>query len=321
MNKFRCAVLDDYQRVALSSADWALSDRVDVSVLHRHVADEAELASLIGDCEIVVIMRERTPFTKSLFAQLPNLKLLVTSGMRNAAIDLAAAREHGVTVCGTGSQAAPPAELTWALILALARHVTQEAAAFRANGPWQSTVGTDLQGRTLGIIGLGNIGRRVARVAAAFDMRVLAWSQNLTAARAEASGAMLVSKESLLAESDFVTIHLVLSERTRGLLGAADLRRMKPTACLINTSRAPIVDRQALVQALRDEWIAGAGLDVFEEEPPSADDPLRSLPNVLATPHLGYVSVDNYRTYYGEAVEDIAAFLDGRPIRTLIPDP
>jgi len=302
-------------------ADWTtLADRVDVRALHQRVADEVELASLIGDCEVVVIMRERTPFTRSLFARLPALKLLVTSGMRNAAIDLAAAREHGVTVCGTGSQAAPPAELTWALILALARHVTQESAAFRANGPWQSTVGTDLQGRTLGIIGLGNIGRRVARVAAAFNMRVLAWSQNLTAARAEASGAMLTSKESLLAESDFVTIHLVLSDRTRGLLGAAELRGMKRTACLINTSRAPIVDRQALVQALREGWIAGAGLDVFEEEPVSADDPLRSLANVVATPHLGYVSRDNYRTYYGEAIEDIAAFIDGRPIRTLIAD-
>ena len=296
-----------------------MADRVDVRALHHRVADESELASLIGDCEVVVIMRERTPFTRSLFARLPALKLLITSGMRNAAIDLAAAREHGVTVCGTGSQSAPPAELTWALILALARHVPQESAAFRANGPWQSTVGTDLQGRTLGIIGLGNIGRRVARVAAAFNMRVLVWSENLTAARAEASGAMLVTKESLLAESDFVTIHLVLSDRTRGLLGADDLRRMKPTAYFVNTSRAPIVDRDALVQALREGWIAGAGLDVFDEEPPPPDDPLRSLPNVLATPHLGYVSVDNYRTYYGEAVEDIAAFLDGRPIRTLTP--
>jgi phosphoglycerate dehydrogenase-like enzyme len=321
MGKLQCVILDDYQQAALRSADWTmLADRVDVRVVHRHIADEAELATLIGDCEIVVIMRERTPFTRLLFTRLPNLKLLVTSGMRNAAIDLAAAREHGVTVCGTGSQAAPPAELTWALILALARHVTQESSAFRSNGPWQSTVGTDLQGRTLGIIGLGNIGRRVARVAAAFNMRVLAWSENLTAARAEASGAMLASKDALLAESDFVTIHLVLSDRTRGLLGAGDLRRMKPTSYLINTSRAPIVDRQALVQALREGWIAGAGLDVFDEEPPPPDDPQRSLPNVLATPHLGYVSVDNYRTYFREAVEDIAAFLDGRPIRTLTPD-
>ena len=319
MSTLRCAVLDDYQQVALSSADWTgLADRVDVRVLHRHVADEAELASLIGDCEIVVVMRERTPFTRSLFARLPKLKLLVTGGMRNAAIDLEAAREHGVTVCGTASRREPPAELTWALILGLARHVAQESASFRANGPWQSTVGTDLRGRTLGLLGLGNIGGRVARVGLAFDMRVLAWSQNLTADRARDAGAELAaSKDALLAQSDVVSIHLVLSARTRGLLGAADLKRMKPTAYLINTSRAAIVDQQALVQALREGWIAGAGLDVFEEEPPRPDDPLRSLPNVLATPHLGYVSQDNYRTYYGEAVEDIAAFLDGSPIRTL----
>jgi phosphoglycerate dehydrogenase-like enzyme len=263
-------------------------------------------------------MRERTPFTKSLFARLPRLKLLVTGGMRNAAIDLEAAREYGVTVCGTASQREPPAELTWALILGLARNVAPESASFRANGPWQSTVGSDLRGRTLGLLGLGNIGGLVARVGLAFDMRVLAWSQNLTADRARAAGADLAaSKEELLAHSDFVSIHLVLSARTRGLLGAADLKRMKPTAYLINTSRAAIVDSQALVQALREGWIAGAGLDVFEEEPPRPDDPLRLLPNVLATPHLGYVSQDNYRTYYGEAVEDITAFLDGEPIRTL----
>ena len=318
MNKLCCAVLDDYQQVALASADWrALSDALGVRVLHRH-AGEDELVSLINDCEIVVLMRERTPFTRSLIARLPALKLIVTSGMRNAAIDLEAARERGVTVCGTASRAEPPAELTWALILALARHVTQEAAAFRANGPWQSTIGVDLHGRTLGVLGLGNIGSRVARVGAAFGMRVLAWSENLTPDRARAAGAELVpSKRDLLQQSDVVSIHLVLSARTRGLLAADDLRRMKPTAYLVNTSRASIVDRDALVRALREGWIAGAGLDVFEEEPPAADDPLRSLPNVLATPHLGYVSRENYRTYYGEAVEDIAAFLNGTPIRML----
>ena len=318
MNKLCCAVLDDYQQVALASADWrALSDALDVRVLHRH-AGEDELVSLISDCEIVVLMRERTPFTRSLIARLPALKLIVTSGMRNAAIDLEAARERGVTVCGTASRAEPPAELTWALILALARHVTQEAATFRANGPWQSTIGADLHGRTLGVLGLGNIGSRVARVGTAFGMRVLAWSENLTPDRLRAAGAELVpSKRDLLEQSDVVSIHLVLSARTRGLLAAEDLRRMKPTAYLVNTSRASIVDRDALVRALREGWIAGAGLDVFEEEPPAADDPLRSLPNVLATPHLGYVSRENYRTYYGEAVEDIAAFLKGTPIRVL----
>ena len=319
MNKLRCAVLDDYQQVARASADWnALSESVDVRVLNRH-AGEDELAPLISDCEIVVLMRERTPFTKSLIARLPKLRLIVTSGMRNAAIDLDAAAENGVTVCGTASRAEPPAELTWALILALARHVTQEAATFRANGPWQSTIGADLHGRTLGVLGLGNIGSRVARVGTAFGMRVLAWSENLTPDRARAAGAELVpSKRDLLEQSDVVSIHLVLSARTRGLLAAEDLRRMKPTAYLVNTSRASIVDRDALVRALREGWIAGAGLDVFEEEPPAADDPLRSLPNVLATPHLGYVSRENYRTYYGEAVEDIAAFLKGTPIRMLL---
>ena len=318
MNKLRCAVLDDYQQVALGSADWnALAESVDVRVLHRH-AGEDQLVPLISDCEIVVVMRERTPFTRSLIARLPKLKLIVTTGMRNAAIDLDAAREQGVTVCGTASRAEPPAELTWALILALARHVAQEAAAFRTNGPWQSTIGVDLNGRTLGVLGLGNIGTRVARVGVAFGMRVLAWSENLTIDRARAAGAELAaSKQDLLGQSDFVSIHLVLSGRTRGLLGPADLRCMKPTAYLVNTSRAPIVDRGALVQALEEGWIAGAGVDVFEEEPPPAGDPLRSLPNVLATPHLGYVSQENYRTYYGQAVEDIAAFVEGTPIRVL----
>ena len=319
MTMLRCAVLDDYQHAALPAADWSpIADRVEVRAFDRHIADEGELAAAIGDCEIVVVMRERTPFPASLFARLPRLKLLVTSGMKNAAIDVAAAQAHGVTVCGTASGSEPPAELTWALILGLARHVVTEAVAFRMNGAWQSTVGADLHGCTLGVLGLGKIGLRVARVGLAFDMRVLAWSANLTAERAEAAGVQLASsKEELLEQSDVVTIHLLLSRRTRALLGAAELRRMKPTAYLINTSRAAIVDQEALVQALREGWIAGAGVDVFEKEPPAANDPLRSLPNVLATPHLGYVSRQNYRTYYGEAVEDIQAWLAGTPIRTL----
>jgi phosphoglycerate dehydrogenase-like enzyme len=321
MNKLRCVVLDDYQNVALTSADWSvLIDRVDIRVHGRRIDDESQLAALLGDCEIVVLMRERTAFPRSLITRLQKLRLIVTSGMRNAAIDVGAAHERGVTVCGTASRSEPPAELTWALILALARNVVAEAGSFRANGPWQSTVGVDLHGRTLGVLGLGNIGSRVARVGVTFGMRVLAWSENLTADRARARGAELAaSKEDLLEQSDFVSIHLVLSPRTRGLLGAADLRRMKPAAHLINTSRAAIVERQALIQALQEGWIAGAGLDVFEEEPPPADDPLRSLRNVLATPHLGYVSRDNYKTYYGEAVEDIAAFINGTPIRVLKP--
>jgi phosphoglycerate dehydrogenase-like enzyme len=239
--------------------------------------------------------------------------------MRNAAIDLDAARDHGVIVCGTASRREPPAELTWALILALAKHLPQESGAFRTNGPWQSTVGVDLSGATLGILGLGGIGSRVARVGLAFDMRVIAWSQNLTADRAADIGVELAwSIAELLEQSDFVSIHLVLSARTRGLLGVEDLRGMKRTAYLINTSRAAIVDPSALVQALREGWIAGAGLDVFDQEPPAADDPLRSLQNVVATPHLGYVSRDNYRTYHGEAIEDIEAFLNDTPIRVIL---
>ena len=318
MNKLCCAVLDDYQQVALASADWrALSDALDVRVLHRH-AGEDELVSLISDCEIVVLMRERTPFTRSLMARLPALKLIVTSGMRNAAIDLEAAHERGVTVCGTASRAEPPAELAWALILALARHVTQEAAAFRANGPWQSTIGVDLHGRTLGVLGLGNIGSRVARVGVAFGMRVLAWSENLTPDRARAAGAELVpSKRDLLEQSDVVSIHLVLSSRTRGLLGREDLMRMRRTAYLINTSRGPIVDEAALIEALHASWIAGAGLDVFDEEPVPLDSPFRTLPNVLGTPHLGYVSQANYQGYYRDSLEDIHAYLAGAPIRVI----
>ena len=321
MNKLRCAVLDDYQNVALRSADWSsLMDRVDVRVLNERITDEAALAAAISDCEIVVIMRERTPFTASLFSRLPHLRLLVTSGMRNAAIDLAAALEHGVTVCGTASRSEPPAELAWALLLGLARHVYRESSTLRMNGPWQSTIGDDLCGRTLGLLGLGNIGSRMARVGAAFDMRVLAWSQNLSDERTHRVGVQrAASKEALLEESDFVSIHLVLSDRTRGLIGAPELRRMKPTAYLINTARAAIVDQQALVQALEEHWIAGAGLDVFADEPPPQDNPLPSMSNVLATPHLGYVSKASYRTYYGEAVEDIAAFLNGAPVRVLSP--
>lgn len=315
----RCAVLDDHQGVALSMADWSpLEGRVEVRVLRRRIADPDELAAEIGDCEIVVAMRERTPFGAGLLRRLPRLRLLVTTGRRNASIDLEAAEAAGVTVCGTSSAVHPTAELTWALILGLARHLPTEERAFREGGPWQSTVGTDLDGRTLGVLGLGRIGGRVARVATAFGMDVLAWSENLTEERAAEAGARLArGKEELLDGSDIVSVHLQLSERTRGLLGEEELRAMRPHAYLVNTSRAAIIDRAALLRALREGWIAGAGLDVFDTEPVPADDPLRTLPNVLATPHLGYVTERNYRTFYGEAVEDIAAFLDGEPVRLL----
>ncbi len=305
-------MLDDYQGVALANADWS---GLDVTTLREHLDDPAEA---LAEAECVVIMRERTPFTASLFARLPNLRLLITSGMRNASIDLAAAREHGVTVCGTGSAKTPPTELTWALILGLARHIAVENAAFHNGGPWQSTVGVDLAGATLGLVGFGHLGKAVGRVGKAFGMDVVAWSQNLTADRTEAEGVRLASSlPELLGQSDFASVHLVLSDRTRGLLDAAALACLKPSAFLINTSRAAIVDQGALLDVLRDNRIAGAGLDVFETEPLPLGDELRALPNVLATPHLGYVTQTNYRTYFREAVEDIHAFIQGTPVREL----
>lgn len=314
-----CAILDDYQGVGPTMADWSgLLDRVKLRDLDATFEIRDALVDAIQDCEIVVLMRERTPFPADLFARLPRLKLLVTSGMRNAAIDLAAARAHGVTVCGTASHPEPPVELTWALILGLARHLVPEVQALRSGGPWQSSVGRDLAGRRLGLLGLGKTGARVARIGQAFGMRVSAWSQNLTADRAATEGVALApSLEALLEDSDVVSIHLVLGDRTRGLVDAAALSRMRPDAYLINTSRAAIVDEAALIAALRENRIAGAGLDVFETEPLPPDSLWRRLPNVLATPHLGYVTERNYRTYFPEIVEDISAYLDGAPIRVL----
>ncbi|MBU9858156.1 D-2-hydroxyacid dehydrogenase family protein [Rahnella bonaserana] len=315
----QCLILDDYQNVSLSLADWhSLTPQVECRALTEHIADENTLAESLKDAEIVVIMRERTPFTAALFARLPKLKLLITSGMRNASIDLAAAKKHGVTVCGTGSGQAAPVELTWALILGLARHLVTENNALRQNGPWQTTVGFDLNGKRLGLLGLGKIGQKVAQIAKAFGMDVCAWSQNLTAERAAGHGVTLcASKEELLQTSDVVSIHLVLGDRTRNLLGAQELAQMKPSALLINTSRAAIVDQPALLDALQNGVIAGAGLDVFDTEPLPANHPFRTQPNVLATPHLGYVSDGNYRVYFTEAVEDIQAFLAGKPVRAL----
>lgn len=317
--KKKCVVLDDYQGVALEYADWSvLAGRVDVTVLTDHIADADTLVGLLADAEILVIMRERTPLPESLLARLPKLGLIVTSGMRNPSIDLAAAAARGIVVCGTGSDSAPPLELTWALLLALARHLPAETAALRAAGPWQSTVGADLCGRRLGILGLGKIGSRVAQVALAFGMKVSAWSPNLSAERAAAVGAELApSKADLFAHSDFVTLHLVLSERSRGIVAAQELAQMPAHAFLINTSRSGLVDQSALIEALQAGRIAGAGLDVFDQEPLPPDHPWRRLPNVLATPHLGYVTERNYQIYFSEAVADIQAWLDGNPLRVL----
>jgi phosphoglycerate dehydrogenase-like enzyme len=316
----RVAVLDDYQDVALAMADWAGLDGVEVRSYQEHFASQNDLVEAVRDCEILVIMRERTPFPAELFARLPALRLLITSGMRNASIDLTAAADAGVTVCGTGSDSKPPAELTWALILGLARRITVENAELRTNGPWQSTVGTTLAGKTLGLLGFGKIGGAVGRVGRAFGMDVVAWSQNLTEERTSAEGVRLAaSKAELVRASDVLSVHLVLSDRTRGLLGADDLALLRPGALLINTSRAAIVDQNALVDVLRSGRIAGAGLDVFEQEPLPAGHPFRTLPNVLATPHLGYVSDTNYRVYFSEAVEDIAAWRAGAPVRMLNP--
>ncbi|GGS51234.1 D-2-hydroxyacid dehydrogenase family protein [Streptomyces parvus] len=317
--KLRCAVIEDFQSVATTVVDWSpVTDDVEIVTFTEHLATVDEAATALDGFDIVVTLRERVPFPAELFARLPRLRLLVASGMRNSVIDFDAARRHGVEVCGTASSSTPPVELTWALLLGLARGIVPEATALRTGGPWQSTLGADLHGRTLGLLGLGKIGARVAQVGLAFGMDVVAWSRNLTKERTDEVGATLAaSKDELLAGSDFVSVHLALGERTRGLIGAAELARMRPTAYLINTSRAAIVDTDALLAALDAGTIAGAATDVFDVEPLPADDPVRSTPRLLATPHLGYVSRANYETYYGQAVEDIRAFLDGQPVRRL----
>jgi phosphoglycerate dehydrogenase-like enzyme len=315
----RIAVLDDYQYVAASYADWArLAEPVEVVEFADHVSDEDALAKRLGQFDVIIAMRERTPFPRTLLERLPRLKLLVTTGERNASIDVAAAAERGIAVCGTGYQSPPTAEMTWALILAVARHIPEEDRSIRAGG-WQQSIGTDLAGATLGVIGLGRLGERVARVGQAFEMDVVAWSQNLTDERAAEVGVRRVEKEELLETADVVTIHTVLSKRTRGLIGRHELDRMKPSAILVNTSRGPILDEDALVEALREGTIAGAGLDVYSEEPLPRHHPLRELRRAVLTPHLGYVTEKTYEVFYRGAVEDVAAWLAGEPIRVIAP--
>lgn len=314
----RIAVLDDYQGVALTSADWsALEGRAEIEVFRDHIADEDALVARLEGFDGIVAMRERTPFQRSLVERLPALKLLVTTGARNASFDLDALRGAGVTVCGTGSKGSATSELTWGLILALMRGIPLEHNAI-GEGRWQDGVGRDLGDKTLGVIGLGRLGAKVAAVGLAFGMPVLAWSQNLTQERTDEVGVELAtSLDELLERADLATIHLVLSERTRGLIGASELARLGSNGYLVNTSRGPIVDEGALVDALRAGTIAGAGLDVFDVEPLPAAHPLIGLENVMLTPHIGYVTQETYAVFYADAVEDIASYLDGSPVRVI----
>ncbi len=316
----RVAVLDDYQGVALDMAGWsALGPGAEVRVFRDHLKEEASVATRLAPFDAVVAMRERTPFFGTVLERLPALRLLVTTGMANASIDLEAATRLGIVVCGTRGLDYPTAELTWGLILAAARCIPQEHGATR-DGRWQTTLGSGLRGKVLGVIGLGRLGSQVSSIGGAFGMPVVAWSQNLMAERAAECGAALVSKDDLLRQADVVTIHLKLSGRTRGLIGARELRLMKPTAYLVNTSRGPIVEEAPLIEALSQGVIAGAALDVFDDEPLPETHPFRRMERVVITPHLGYVTREGYHVYYGDAVEDIRAFLEGRPVRVLNPD-
>jgi phosphoglycerate dehydrogenase-like enzyme len=317
----RIAVLDDYQGVAMETADWsAVTDHpttpCSVDVFRDHVSEPDALVERLEPYDAVVVMRERTPLPREVLTRLPRLRLVVTTGRRNPSIDTAAAAEAGITVCGTDSLSSGPAELTWALVLGLARHLVTEATAVR-DGGWQTTVGRDLAGHTLGLLGLGRIGTQVAAVGRAFGMDVLAWSRSLTPERAAESEARAASLDEVLRASDVVSIHLVLAPETRGLLGERELGLMRPDALLVNTSRGPIVDEQALLAALDRGHLGGVGLDVFDEEPLPGDHPLRRAPRTLLTPHLGYVTQDVYATFFAGVVEDVTAYLDGSPVRTL----
>jgi len=318
MTRLRCAILDDYFNVALTLADWSgISDRVDVTVFNHPFASEQAAASALGDFEIVCAMRERTPFPRTLVEALPKLKLLITSGMRNAAIDIEAAKSRQVVVCGTQYGRDPTASLTLGLILELTRNIGRESARMHAGEPWQKHIGIEIEGKTLGIIGLGKLGTKIATLAKAFGMNVIAWSPNLTPERCDAAGVGYATREQLFSTADIITIHMVLSERSRELVGRDDLQRMKPTAFLVNSARGPIVDENALLDVLRDKKIAGAAIDVFSVEPLPTDHPFRKLDNLVLTPHLGYVTEESFRAHYGQMVECISAWLNGEPPRRL----
>ena len=313
----RCAILDDYQNVALKLADWGKLKDVEVKVFNEHLGGADNVIKALKGFQIVSLMRERTPFPRAVIEALPDLKLLITTGARNASIDMAACAERGITVCGTGGFGNPTTGITFGLILELTRRIGWEHARLKAGAPWQVTLGADIEGKTLGVLGLGRLGARSAAVGKAFGMKVAAWSSNLTPERCKEVGVDYVSKEDLFRNSDFVTIHLQLSPRSRSLVTAAELGLMKPTAYLINTSRGPIVDEKALIAALNERRIAGAGLDVFDIEPLPLDHPFRHMDNVVITPHLGYVSQQNYERYFPDIVEDIRGWIDGKPVRVV----
>jgi D-3-phosphoglycerate dehydrogenase len=314
----RAAILDDYQNMAMSFADWSPIEKdVEVKVFTAPFKSRDEAIKALQGFAVIVGMRERTSFPRAVIEALPDLKLLITTGAKNNSFDLKAAAEHGVTVCGTGGFGSPTTGVVFGLLLELTRRIGFENARLKAGQPWQVTIGPDLEGMTLGVLGLGKLGQRSAAVAKAFGMNVIAWSQNLTPEKAAAAGATYVSKEELFAKADAVTIHVVLSDRSRGLVGAADLGRMKKTAYLVNTSRGPIIDEKALIAALKAKQIAGAGLDVFDVEPLPLDHPYRAMDNVVITPHLGYVSTQNYAKYFPDIVADIRAFIDGKPVRVI----
>jgi len=318
MTRLRCAITDDYLEISQKVADWSpLKDRVDITVFNEPFASPEEAASALKDFEIICAMRERTPFPRALFAALPKLKLLITSGMRNAALDLEAAKDHQVVLCGTQWGRDPTAPLTMGLILELTRNIGRESARMHAGERLQKFVGTEIEGRTLGVLGLGKLGGKVAKLAQAFGMNVIAWSPNLTPERCKEAGVGYASKEELFSNADIVTVHVVLSQRSRGLVGRDDLARMKPTAYLVNTARGPIVDEAALLETLQQRKIAGAGIDVFSVEPLPVDHPFRKLDNIGLTPHLGYVTEDSFRNHYAQMVEGIRAWMKGEPLRRL----
>ena len=309
----KVAVLDDYQRVARTLADWTPVDaRATVEVFHDHLADADAVVARLLDFDVVCVMRERTPLPRAILERLPKLRLIVSTGPRNASIDVEAAKEREIPVLHTGYSSQPTIEMTWALILGVVRHVATENGNVRTGG-WQTTLGTELRGKTLGLLGLGNIGGEVARIGRAFGMETIAWSQNLTAEKATEQGAVRVEKDELFRRSDVLSVHLVLSDRSRGIVGADDLALMKSTAYLVNTSRGPLVKEADLFAALQDKRIAGAAVDVYDIEPVPADHPFRSIPNVLATPHIGYVSEEMYRVFYGDTVNNVLGWLGERP--------